>query len=104
MTESESPSLVFRKTSLTARQRFTPAGACSTLTRTRASLWFVRFSARVSSPRGGFFFPLASFFARWLVPLKPGGPLHHPLPRAGYGFLTGPHLVMARAGAGSPQQ
>ena len=56
MAESETPSLVFRKTSVTMRERFTPARACSTLTRMRASFRFVRFSAAVSFPRGGFFF------------------------------------------------
>lgn len=72
MAESETPSLVFRKTSFTMRERFTPARACSTLTRMRASFRFVRFSAAVSSPRGGFFFRLASPRYGWLVPLKPG--------------------------------
>src|SRR5437870_10315684 len=54
------------------RQRFTPAIACSTRTRMRAYLRFVRFSAAVSSPRGGFFFRLAGFLHRWFVPLKAG--------------------------------
>src|SRR6185369_1067133 len=104
MTESESPSLVFRKTSLTARQRFTPASACSTRTRTRASLRFFRFSAGVSFPRGGFFFRLASFLDRWLVPLEPGVLVQHRLRRVGDVFLIGHYLVMARAGAGSAQE
>jgi hypothetical protein len=72
MTESETPSLVFRNTSFTMRQRFTPDRACSTLTRMRASFRLVRFSARLSSPRGGFFFRLASFFNRRLVTLESG--------------------------------
>ena len=38
----------------------------------RANLRFVRFSAGVSSFRGGFFFRLAGFLYRWLVSLKPG--------------------------------
>src|SRR5205809_6233008 len=79
MTESESPSVVFRKTSFTIRQRFTPASACSTFTRTRASFRFVRFSAGVSSPPRGFFFRLASFLDRWLVPLEPGVLVQHRL-------------------------
>src|SRR5438270_9121864 len=70
MAESEIPSLVFRKTSFTIRERFTPARACSTLTRMRASFRFVRFSAAVSSPRGGFFFPLAGFLDRRVIPLE----------------------------------
>jgi len=72
MTKSETPSLVFRNTSFTMRQRFTPDKACSTLTRMRASFRLVRFSAAVSSPRGGFFFRLASFLDRWFVPLESG--------------------------------
>jgi hypothetical protein len=56
MTESELPSPVFRSTSLTMRQRFTPESACSTLTRIRPRLRFVRFSAAVNSPPRGFFF------------------------------------------------
>src|SRR6185369_4931355 len=104
MTESEFPSLVFRKTSLTARQRFTPASPCSTLTRTRASLWFVRFSAGVSFPPGGFFFRLASLLDRWLVPLKPGVLVQHRLRRVAEGFLIGHRLVMSAARAGVAQE
>src|SRR6185369_9042348 len=104
MTESESPSLVFRKTSLTARQRFTPASACSPLTRTRASLWFVRFSAGVSVPPGGFFFCLASLLDRWLVPLKSGVLVQHRLRRVGDGLLIGHRLVMPAARAGAAQE
>src|ERR1051326_6216930 len=77
MAESETPSLVFRRTSLTIRQRFTPARACSTLTRMRASLRFVRFSATVSVPRGGFFFRLAGLLHSWLVPLEAGILVQH---------------------------
>src|SRR5262245_19692047 len=66
MDASESPSVVFRNTSFTMRERFAPARACSTPTRMRASLRFIRFSPAVSSPRGGFFFRLA-------------GPSHHRL-------------------------
>ncbi len=72
MAESETPSLVFRKTSFTMRERFTPARACSTLTRMRASFRFVRFSAAVSFPRGGFFFAWQVLVYGWLVLLKPG--------------------------------
>ena len=38
----------------------------------RASFRLVRFSAAVSSPRGGFFFRLASLLDRRFVPLKSG--------------------------------
>src|SRR6516162_233059 len=69
---SETPSFVFRNTSFTMRQRFTPARACSTLTRMRANFRFVRFSAGVSSPLGGLFFRLASLLARRFVPLEAG--------------------------------
>jgi hypothetical protein len=72
MAESETPSLVFRNTSFTMRQRFTPDRACSIWTRMRANFRLVRFSAAVSSPRGGFFFRLAGFLDRWLVPLESG--------------------------------
>src|SRR5260370_2692701 len=70
MTESETPSLVFRKTSFTIRARFTPASACSTLTRTCANFRLVFFSAVVRLPRGGFFFRLAGLLDCWCVPLK----------------------------------
>ena len=104
MTESESPSLVFRKTSFTARQRFTPANACSTLTRTPANFRFVRFSAAVSSPPGGFFFRLASFLDLWLVPLKPGVFVQHRLGRVGDVLLIGHLLVVSPAGVGAAQE
>src|SRR5947209_11918453 len=97
MTESESPSLVFRKTSFTMRQRFTPARACSTLTRTRANLRFVRFSAGVRSPPRGFFFRLASFLDRWLVPLEPGVLVQHRVRRIRDRFLVGDLLVVCLA-------
>src|SRR5262249_56086168 len=70
MTASDTPSAVFRKTSLTARQRFTPAKACSTRTRMRPNVRLVRFSAGVSSRPGGFFFRLAGPRPRRLVPLE----------------------------------
>jgi hypothetical protein len=56
MAESEMSSAVFRSTSLTIRQRFTPAKACSTRTRMRPNFRLVRFWAAVNSPPGGFFF------------------------------------------------
>jgi hypothetical protein len=70
MTESETPSAVLRKTSFTMRQRLTPDKACSTRTRVRANFRLVRFSAVVNSPLAAFFFRLAGFLYRWLVPLE----------------------------------
>src|SRR4051794_37386522 len=104
MTESESPSFVFRNTSFTTRQRFTPARACSTATRMRANFRFVRFSAAVSSPRGGFFFPLAGSLSRRLVPLEPRV-LVQPRPRrVGDARLVGDPLVVLLAGVGAAQE
>src|SRR5258708_40364303 len=70
MTASDTPSLVLRNTSLTMRERFTPARSCSTLTRICANVRLVRFSASVSSPRGGFFFRLAGFLHCRLIALE----------------------------------
>src|SRR5438094_4390076 len=70
MTESDVPSALFRKTSFTIRQRFTPASACSTRTRIRPSFRLARLSAAVSSPPAGFFFRLTSLRPCWLVPLE----------------------------------
>src|SRR5690349_12703597 len=104
MTASESPSLVFRKTSFTARQRFTPAKACSTSTRTRASLRFARFSAAVNSPPGGFFFRLPGLLHRRLVPLEPRVLVQHRPRRIGDALLVGDPLVVRLAGAGPAQE
>src|SRR2546423_6611577 len=98
MTESESPSFVFRKTSFTIRQRFTPARACSTATRMRANFRFVRFSASVSSPRGGFFFRLAGFLHRRLIALESGILVQGGLRRIGDPFLIGYLFLMRLAG------
>ena len=86
------------------RQRFTPARACSTLTRTRANFRFVRFSAAVSSPPRGFFFRLASFLDRWLVPLEPSVLVQHRPRRVGDVLLIGNLLVVRLAGAGFAQE
>src|SRR3954447_17738888 len=104
MAESESPSLVFRKTSFTMRQRFTPARACSTLTRTRANWRFLRFSAGVSSPPRGFFFRLASFLDCRLVPLEPGVLVQHRPRWVGDALLIGDLLVVRLAGVGLAQE
>ena len=55
ISKSEKPSLVLRNTSFTLRDRFTPASACSTRTRTRDSFRFSFFSSGVSSLLRGFF-------------------------------------------------
>src|SRR5262245_55697414 len=70
MTESEVPSAVFRKTSFTIRQRFTPASACSTRTRIRPSFRLARLSAAVSSPPPGCFVAPARPRTCWLVSLE----------------------------------
>src|SRR6185369_14034551 len=55
ITKSDKAAWVLRKTSFTIRERFTPARACSTRTRTRASLRLWRFCPRVNVPLRGFF-------------------------------------------------
>src|SRR4029453_18745213 len=55
ITKSDHSSLVLRKMSFTMRERFTPARACSTRTRTRDSLRLWRFWPRVNAPLRGFF-------------------------------------------------
>src|ERR1051326_1560626 len=103
MTVSDTPSLVFRKTSLTMRERFTPARACSTFTRICASLRFVRFSAAVRVPRGGFFFRLAGSLDCWFVPLK-AGILVQDRPGGIGNFLLVDNLFLVRlAGVGATQ-
>src|SRR5215472_8331609 len=98
MTASDTPSLVLRNTSLTMRQRFTPARSCSTFTRTRASFRLVRFSAAVSSPRGGFFFRLAGLLHRRLIALESGVLVQGGLRRVGDPLLLGYLFVMCLAG------
>src|SRR5438876_8146964 len=88
MTASDTPSLVLRKTSLTMRERFTPARSCSTWTRICANFRFVRFSASVSSPRGGFFFRLAGLLHCRLIALEPGI-----LVQGGLRWIADPFLI-----------
>src|SRR5262249_20912387 len=101
MIASDTPSVVLRSTSLTMRQRFTPARSCSTLTRICANLRLLRFSASVSSPRGGFFFRLAGLLHRRLIALESGVLVQGGLGRVGdplfigYLFLMG--LVRVRS-------
>src|SRR5215831_5450476 len=101
MTESDTPSLVFRNTSFTMRQRFTPASACSTRTRMRANFRFVRFSAAVNSPRGGFFFRLVRFLYRGLVPLESSILVQHRPRWIGEAYLLGDRLVGRLADVGA---
>src|SRR6476619_5790489 len=98
MTASDTPSLVLRNTSLTIRERFTPARSCSTLNRICANLRLVRFSASVSSPRGGFFFRLAGFLHCWLIALKPRILVQAGLRWVGAPFLIGYLFVVRLAG------
>src|SRR5207244_7137304 len=72
MAASDTPSLVLRNTSLTMRQRFTPARSCSTWTRICANFRLVRLSAPVSSPWGGFFFRLAGLLHCRFIALESG--------------------------------
>src|SRR5712671_8150244 len=97
MTVSDTPSLVLRSTSLTMRQRFTPARSCSTLTGICANFRFVRFSASVSSPRGGFFFRLASFLHCRLIALESGILVQGGLRRVGDPLLSGYLFLMGLA-------
>src|SRR5262249_58322494 len=55
MAKSENCALVLRSTSFTIRARFTPASACATLTRMRASARLCRFSLFENFPLRGFF-------------------------------------------------
>jgi hypothetical protein len=86
------------------RQRFTPERACSTLTRMRANFRLVRFSAAVSSPRRGFFFPLASFLDRWVIPLESSILVQDCLRRIGNSFRIGNLLVVRLAHASMAQE
>src|SRR5690242_11626284 len=104
MAASEAPALVFRKTSFTMRDRFTPARACSTRTRRLANFRLVRFSAGVSSPRRGFFFRLAGLGHRGFVPLESRIVVQGRPRRIGDVFLIGDLLVMGLADIGPAQE
>src|SRR5207244_4009534 len=103
MTASDTPSLVLRNTSLTMRQRFTPARSCSTWTRICANFRLVRFSASVSSPRGGFFFRLAGLLHRRLIALEPAVLVQGGVRGIGDPFLIGYLFVVRLAGARSAE-
>src|ERR671925_1956252 len=98
MTASDTPSLVLRSTSLTMRQRFTPARSCSTLTRICANFRLVRFSASVSTPRGGFFFRLTGLLHCRLIALESGILVQGGLRWVGDPFLISDLLLMRLAG------
>src|SRR5687768_8730929 len=104
MTASDTPSAVSRKTSLTARQRFTPARACSTRTRMRRNVRLVRFSAGVSSPPGGFFFRPVGLRARRLVPLEAAVLVQRGPRRVGDPLVLGDGLVRRPADVGAAQE
>lgn len=103
MTESDIPSLVFRKTSFTMRERLTPASPCSTCTRMRANFRFVRFSAGVSSLPRGFFFRLASLPDRRFITLESSILVEFRFRRVDDGLLVG-HLLVVRLPREGPAQ
>src|SRR5262249_5857968 len=98
MTASGTPSLVLRNTSLTMRERFTPARSCSTWTRICANFRLVRFSASVSSPRGGFLFRLAGLLPCRFIALESGILVQGGPRRVGDPFRIGYLFVMGLAG------
>src|SRR5262245_65662347 len=102
MIASDTPSLVLRNTSLTMRQRFTPARSCSTWTRICANFRLVRFSAAVSSPRGGFFFRLAGLLHRRLIALVSGILVQARLRRISDLLGVGDLLIVRIAGVRPP--
>ena len=100
MTVSDTLSLVLRKTSLTMRERFTPARSCSTFTRICANFRLLRFSTSVSFPWGGFFFRLAGFLHCRLIALESAILVQGGLRRVGDPFLIGYLFLMRLAGVG----
>src|SRR5947209_19088421 len=98
MTASDTPSLVLRNTSLTVRERFTPARSCSTLTRICANFRFVRFSASVRFPRGGFFFRLAGLLHCRRIALEAGVLVQGSFRRIADPFLIGYLFLVCLAG------
>src|SRR5258707_11209912 len=104
MDVSDNPGFVFRKTSLTIRLRFTPAMACSTRTRSCASLRLTRFSAAVSAPPRGFFFRLADLLHRRLIPLKACVLVQRGTGWIRQVFLIGDPLIVGLAGAGRAEE
>src|SRR5262245_23377968 len=103
MAESEISSAVFRSTSLTMRQRFTPAKACSTRTRIRPNFRLVCFSAAVSSPPRGFF-RLARLVNCRFVPLEAAVLVQYRARRVVDRLLVGNRLVRHAALVGLAQE
>src|SRR5262245_54052311 len=85
------------------RQRLTPESACSTLTRMRANFRFVRFSAAVSPPRGGFFSRLPRLLDRRVIPLEARILVQDGLRRIGNSFGIG-NLLIVRLARARPAQ
>src|SRR5690349_1074393 len=100
MTASDTLSLVLRKTSLTMRERFTPARSCSTFTRICANFRLLRFSTSVSFPWGGFFFRLAGFLHCRLIALESAILVQGGRRRVGEPFRIGYLFLMRLAGVG----
>src|SRR5207248_11432441 len=104
MQRSDSAGFLFRNTSWTMWLRFTPAIACSTRTRVRASLRLDRFSCSGRSPPGRFFFRLTGLAYRRLIPLEPrilvqGGPW-----RVAQACLVRDPLLVGLTGVGPAQE
>ena len=104
MDASDNPGFLLRKTSLTTRLRFTPAMACSTRTRSRASLRLARFCAALSSRRGGFFFRLPGLAHRRLVALEARVLVQGGARRVLQVRLVGDPLVVGGAGVGAAEE
>src|ERR1700685_2853714 len=97
MEASDIPGFLLRKTSLTIRLRFTPAMACSTRTRSRASLWLASLSVAVSSRRRRLFFFLAGLLHWRLITLKSCVLIQGGTGRIDQVLLIGDALVMGLA-------
>src|SRR4029450_2452321 len=96
ITRSEMPSVVRRKTSLTIRQRLTPAMACSTTIRTEEMIRFRKRSSMLSAcPLG--FFGLGGQHTLWLIALKAGVFIKGGIDRIGHFGLVCRFLVMGGA-------
>src|SRR3954451_9520239 len=98
MDSSDISGFLFRNTSLTTRLRFTPARACSTRIRSRASLRFAPFSSAVSSPPRGFFFRPAGLLHRRLIPLERSVLVKGGARRVSQSLVVGHPFVVRRPG------
>src|ERR1700733_4570384 len=104
MDSSDISGFLFRNTSLTIRQRFTPEMACSTRTRSRASLRFDPFSASVSSPPRGFFFRPAALLHRRLIALEARVLVQRGARRVAQPLRVGDPFLARRPGVGPAQE